>query len=480
MDERMTPSQLKARVLPALLAGSNRREMELGGLLDGALSAVDEQARLRALSLTGQALRFERPRGPERYLSETPLNDTRRIVPDTLRRPMVRLLSSSKITSEIAPCLAWAMDTHGLRPHPFDLPRLDAFVHAHSEYLGVTAEQWAKRKGSESADAFDAYAEGVLDDTTWSAARLRHKLDYIEQRRTQDANAARALIEAAWAQQDAESRVRLLMALQNGLAATDEPFLTSLGKDRSPRVRTVATRLLGRLTGSTEQSDALRKCLERIQRSETGVFRKRPVLKLELPANVKEPGAPPWVRGLFAEVSIEELASSQVLSAAELVEAAKEDRYLLLGLAWMATDDRRFDVLTKVAEELPELWELMSDGGAPDLALLPQTQRMQWAEIITRPVWSKPLQEDILAWGWLHRAIRAPVPDGLIQGMLRTNWQDDLRDAAKARPDWPEMLAACASAAQRPRLREQLAGLDSLYTANALSLLEILDMMETL
>lgn len=478
MDKRITPAQLKARVLPALLAGANRRSMELETLFDDASQVASDQLRLRALSLTGQALRFEHPPAPGDYLVETEIRDDRTILPDEIRRALVRLLTIAKATPPVAAAIAWTMDKTQLRLHPFDQPKLDAFVHNYADYLGPTAELWAARKGDTSTPA-SYFADDELDESNWSTAQLRHKARYIEERRKLDPDAARVLVEAAWPQQDAEARVRLLIALQTGLGIADQAFLVPLEKDRSPRVRSMALQLLIRLPNSTYDNPALRQLMERIQRTESGIFRKKPVLTLELPATVKEQAAPLWIREMVVSVSMHELTRTLSLSGEELIEAGKKDRNLLFALAWVATQDRRFDLLSAIAAEHPELWEQMSLSGATDLEHLSRDERIEWATAITGPQSSKPPKE-ITLWNWLHNAIKGPVPTKLMKGMLRSGWKDDLAEPAKARPDLPEILAACCPASLRTELSEQLATLDPSLTVNALSLLDILETMERL
>lgn len=473
MDERLTPALLKSRVLPALLAGANRRSMEL----DTLFGAGTDQPRLRALSLTGQALRFERPSRPEHYVIEPEIRDDRRMIPDEMRRPLIRLLTFSKATPPVAAAIAWDMDKAQLRLHPFDQPKLDAFIRANSEYLGSTAEQWARRQTETSTAPAYFFAEDELDEGNWSTAQLRQQVRFLESRRKLDPDAARALLEAAWPRQDAEARVRLLITLQTGLGAADEAFLASLAKDRSSRVRAMAAQLLGRLPNSTYENPALRQLMERVQRSESGIFRKKAVLTLELPTTVKEHMAPAWIREAVVSVSLHEFSRAVSLPNDELIAASTKDRNLLLGIAWMATQGRRLDLLPAIAAEHPELWEQMSLSGSADLEHLSLDERVEWAAAITSPQSSKPPKETML-WSWLHNAIKGPVPTSLMDGMLRSRWTEGLTEAAKARPDLPEILAACCPASLRAKIREQLGTIEPSLTVNAFSLLDILDTME--
>jgi hypothetical protein len=356
---------------------------------------------------------------------------------------------------------------------------LDDFVRAHAECLGATARHWAGRQDGAEAPQADFFSRDALDDTTWSSAPLAQRVRFIEERRRQDADAARTLLKTVWAQENADARVRLLKTLRTGLASADQSFLEELKKDRAPRVRALAQRFLCRLPGTAEEHPALRACVERIRRSETGLLRKRKVLALELPATVKEAAANGWIRETFAEVGFDELGHSLAMAELEMVEAAGKDQNLLLGLALMAAQDKRFDLLEKiVSTHFADAWEEMSLSGPLDLSDWTAEERMRWAEILVRPCAAKP-PAVYAAWTWLHRALRGPAPEALMEGVLQpASWLSELQQEKKCGPEWMEILAACCPRPQRSALRSQFAALDAPLTANALALMDILDTME--
>jgi hypothetical protein len=113
-----------------------------------------------------------------------------------------------------------------------------------------------------------------------------------------------------WPNEGADLRFKLLQALRPGLCPADKPFLEGLAKDRANRVRELAERYLSRLPGATAQSSALKSVMERIVRGATGILRKRPTLKLELPATVRGDNWHGWVAQLFEDVELEELAEA--------------------------------------------------------------------------------------------------------------------------------------------------------------------------
>jgi hypothetical protein len=233
----MSTHAFKAIVLPALLVGTSRQPIDFSRLSDCAISPGDPKSGLKALALTGQALRFERPAPPSDYAAIPMRNPSRRNVPEALRPMLVRVFGDRySVFHNLALAMALALEARWLQPHPFDFPRMEGFLRAHAERLGMDVRPWIDRdkKGDEKRGYFDVE---VLNDDNWHDATPSRRQRYIGDRRRQDANAARALVEAVWSNQGAELRFNLLQSLRAGLSSADIPFLEGLAKDRAPRVR---------------------------------------------------------------------------------------------------------------------------------------------------------------------------------------------------------------------------------------------------
>ncbi|MGA9668362.1 MAG: DUF5691 domain-containing protein [Terracidiphilus sp.] len=475
----MNARTLRLEVFPALLAGTGRQPLVFRGDLAELAQEDATKATLNALSLTGQALRFERPMSPPNFAVEPVVDDQRPMMPDRMRRPLLRLLNKRKSQDELALALAWAFGRSRVRPHPFDFPRMDAFVREHAEHLGLMAQHWAQQRNDSPARPQSYFAAEEMDETTWTKGSPGLRARFIADRRRQDATAARVLVEAVWAQESADMRVRLLAALETGLHVDDQPFLEGLGKDRAPRVRALAQRFLARLTGNRADHPALAACLERIQRTTTGLLKKRTALKLELPATVKEHEASAWVREAFSEVGFEELARALQLTEPQLVEAAEKDANLSLALALMAMQDRQFDLLEQLtAGQISDAWEQLSQCGSFDLSMMTADERSRLAGILVAPYNGKP-PASYLAWSWMHHLLEGPAPAQLIEAVLRSpRWLSQLLEENKLGSEWMEILAALCPSSHRERLRTMMAPLDATLTLTALPLLEILDSLE--
>lgn len=466
----MNGRDLKARVLPALLAGTRREPLP-------AIAGLRPDAPLEALSLLGQALRFEMPQGPAQFDVETWPDDTRRIVPENVRPQILRLLNANRCTTETELAVALAFARKKLRPHPFDLPRLDAFVRGHNQHLGVVAQFWAQR------EAKPEIRRGYFDDDAmsaenWTEAPLGARVVYLEHLRAENADQGREALEKTWAAESADARVRLIGAMQTGLSDADRKFFEVALKDRATRARAIAHRLLARLSGSAANNRALAACLERIQKERAGLLKRRIALKLELPANVKESTANRWIREQFADVTLEELSCTLEIPIGELVRAAKDDPNLLFALAIVATVDRRLDVVAEIAKELPDAWGRMSGSGLDELSFKDDEQREEWVEVLVRPrEWLPDAAPS--DWGWLLRRIEGPLPENVMREVLKSKWwSDQLSGEKKPGTEVVQLFCALCPAGMRARLREEIDELDFERKELGLMLLDTLGKLE--
>lgn len=477
----MSVRRFKSLVLPALLAGTSRQPIDYSRLFDGRISGSDPKLALKALALTGQALRFERPLPPSDFAAIQVRDPSRRNVPEALRPTLVRLIGDGKSAvppqDDLALGLALALERYRFQPHPFDFPRMDGFLRAHAERLGPNVCAWVDR--DKSGEAMRGYFDmELLDDGNWHEATPARRQRYIEDRRRQDADAARALVEAVWPNEGADLRFKLLQALRPGLGPADKPFLEGLAKDRAPRVGELAERYLSRLPGAAGQNSALAAVMERIVRGETGFLRKRTTLKLELPATVREDNWQGWVAQLFEDVELEELADALGLQSAELISAAAQDRCLSTGIAIMAFRQGDAILAGQAYEAMPE--------ASPEVQIL-VFESIKGLEPQARQVFAEYLLRKGLAAGTItpfvlaqaHRSLEGPLSDGLMEDMLR----------APAWSQWsaaPEghhhsvfaPLAALCPPAKRPALRAALAQVEASHIMPVLQFLDILDSLE--
>lgn len=469
----MNAAELKSQVLPLLFTGTRRDAAN--HLL--ALGSDRERSVLNALSLAGQALRFTRPSVPSEFAVEHWPRDERRILPDRLRPSILRLLDRS--TDDTARALARALEREKLRLHPFDLPRLDGFVRRYAERLGATAEYWVQRETP--AQRSHGYFEAdELTPENWTQSSLRTRVQFLKSLRKLDLETARKLLEKSWTAENPGSRVQLLSTLLLGLSQSDQPFLESIQRDRAPRVRGLVRRMLANLSGSAGGNLALAACMERIQRSTTGLLKKRQTLKLELPATVKEHEANRWIQEQFADVTLEGLARACEMSDHELVDAAEKDNNLLFALALIASREKRFDLLDAITEELPDAWGRMAELTSDDDLEKDGAELADWACALIKP--KKWLPEALLpAWSWLHRQIDGSLPAGIMQQLLAAKeWTEQLESEKKGGSEFVQVICALSPPELRTKLRAQLEPLEADRRDKGTMLLDILDELENL
>jgi hypothetical protein len=395
-----------------------------------------------------------------------------------MRTLLKRLLKEKRLSADSEFAVACALEHARLRPHPFDLPQLEGFVRAHAERLGATALYWVQRETPEAQrrSYFDAEE---LNASNWAEASLARRVAFLESWRSRDAADARQGLELVWASRSADERLRMLGVMQTGLSEDDLAFLEPLKKDRAPRVRALAARLLARLQGTRGENPALKECLSRIERSKSGLLRKQVALKLTLPANVKEFEAPRWIAGQFAEAGLEELATALGLDPAALVESAQKDTNLLLALAMITSAEGHWPLLEKiVAGPLPEAWGRMSECAWAGLDPLSPAQRAAWVSVAVRPQqWIPPA--GVVQWSWLLRQLEGPLPAPVMEQLLRAK-EFDAQIGGEKPPsaEWVQAICALCPGAFRDRLALALQKLDRESSGEGLLLLEILDRLE--
>ncbi|MBP1857884.1 DUF5691 domain-containing protein [Rhizobium herbae] len=466
----MTARSVKNAILPKLLTGSR------DGLPLDAIGATDP---LQALALAGQSLRFDRPAQPSQFQIDDPILETAEIMTDKARKLLLRLLSGkNQASAQLSRAIVRKLGERKLRLHPFDLPKLESFVKANAESLGEEALAFSERE-TPVAQKQSYFAPDRLNDENWMLATPAVKASYIGGRRSSDPAAARALVEAVWSSENADNRVRLLGALREHLSEADAPFVVGLERDRAPRVRELAQKLLLRLPGFKGDNPALRSALERIKVGKAGLVFKKTVLTLELPVTVKDQGTIVWLSETFSSVGLQDLADALSMSVEAMVTAAEGQSALLVALLFMATQDKRLDVVKTITDRhLLDSWEALSQLDSEILADYSSDMRQLWVEYVFRPNrWTG----DTSAW-MIHRTAQwlgGEATVGLFNGILKsTPWQWRLKDPARIDADVADSMAILCPASLRATLRSELAALEPAKSGNATLFLDLMNSLE--
>jgi hypothetical protein len=401
-----------------------------------------------------------------------PVHDPRRIICDAARPLMRRLLGAGSASDIAALALADTCHRLRLRPHPFDLPRLTAFVRVHGEALGPFAAAWAERnEGTEKRPGgyFDADA---IDLSNWTSARPAARVEFIVAMRAREPDRAREIVAASFANDPAPVRARLLDALARGLSPADAPFLESLTKDRAPTVRERAQQLLKYVPGTASAEGRVRDLVARTKISSAGLLRRRATLTLELPANVQaispatsagEAGRR-WAAGEYSGVGLDAMSAALGLPVPAMIAAAAADVSLLALFARQASIEGRLDVLAAIVREhAADAWidaiGTGRDGASaesPDMAieLMDAAAIDAWCEAALAPdLWPAlpaPAQLDRL-----YRFLRRPLPLEKAGELLQSRAFATLSNAASS-PGVTGSLCFAIAALVPSRLRSEL------------------------
>lgn len=419
----MTEQDLHERILPGLLVGSNRNELPLAEVLGGGFDPADDDAKLAALSLCGQSLRFARPTAPAAFdeRRESPA-DNRSFLPEHLRTPFIKLVGGTPNENSplLSAAVAAAMERNGVAPHPFDLEKAEGFVVAHAASLGAFAFSWAQSRNPEAARQ-EYFDWSRLDDTCWTEASTGQRERFLRERRQADPVAARSLLEADWKNCDAETRFRLVRTLRIGLSETDRAFLSGLAKDRAPRVREEATALLARL-GQGEVSVDIKDRLGRVKEDATGVFKKKRVFRLEYPTNVKDDARDRWMFDNFGQLGLGLISRGLECPEEELVAGALKDEGLLFVLLLAATIDKRFGVLETIAKALPDAWSRLAATEFESCDGYDEPELLRWIDAVARPgAWPERTDADC-ARKLLSLLNGKALPPAQFDALLRSPW----------------------------------------------------------
>lgn len=469
----MSVEALKSQVLPLLLSGVR------GGAVP---KIVGIETDLHALALTAQALRFDRPARPEHFLIDEAVIEARRVVDDATREMIVRLLTEDRLHSGfdvLKSALAKALAANRARLHPFDLPRLESFVEAHADDLGAEALAYSQR--NVVADRRKSYfAPEATSDETWMLGNRGEKARYIARRRGEDPAVARLLVEEVWASQDVESRVRIAGSLRVGATSDDKEFLTSLMKDRSPRVRDVIRGILVRLPDYVGEDGHLKSVKSRIRVKDYGVpMMRRTEMRIDLPSNVGYYGASSWIQENFGKISLAEFAASYEMSVDEVIKAASCDDNMIFGVLVMAVCSGAAAVVGQL------VGVVLHDEGSKFISIdpsiyehLPQDELMAISAAVLRPeTWSYISVQMVER---LHGLLDGAMTEDMMRRVLSSRgWRSMVADTSRMSVDVIDYLAVMCPRPAREHFLAQLAPLDANWTAKAVLYLQTINNLES-
>lgn len=474
----------------SFLLGTARNPIPREGMLQDLISPKASDGELMALALIGQRMRFRRhPLPPVSHVG-LPANDPRVIVADAARPLMRRLLAAvGGPTSDVAAlALADVLARRRLRPHPFDLPRLAAFLKTYCDSLGSYVAAWVERNSESERRPSNYFDAEAIDPGNWTSARPAARSKFIIEMRGPEPDRARELVEASFANDPAPVRARLLDALTRGLSQADAPFLESLAKDRAPSVRERAQQLLKYIPGTASAQGRIRDLVARTKVASAGMLRRRKTLSLELPANLPvgpraslaEAGRR-WAAEEYAGLGLDAMATAFAMSVAEMLAAAADDAPLLALFARQSSFERRFDVLAAIVREhSADAWIDAIPDGTSAQEMLDDVTIAQWCAAALAPaLW--PALPSPAHLDRLYVFLRRPLPLAQANELLASGAFGAIA-AASSPPastgPWCIAITALTPAPLRPQLRRGFAPFTGDEISRALLLLDCLELLD--
>lgn len=464
----------------SLMLGTTRQPLATTAL-DGAITAGDPKASLKALALLGQFQRFRRPVAQDLDAKPVISADQSRIIPEPVR-PLLRALLTERAgegRQVVTLAVADLMARRKLELHPFDLPLLEQFVKTHGALLGGSALAWAERNGTQDSETI---LSGALDESNWTLARPMQKAEFIAGLRARDPTRARQLIETAFAQERATDRLQLVSTLASNLSESDVPFLQLAAADRAPSVREAAEALLAALPGTPQSGKRLADCVACIKRGKSGVLRRRETLQIEFPATVQEESRRiQWANSMFGCIPLDALARALGLSPEKAVAAAADDPALLHVLLNQAARAQRYDLVASALQNAHELGRhayAWMDG--PDTRNAAAVE--DWCSAVIHPDLWPEMPAGPTLYG-IYQKTRAPLPDSVARAVLGCRaWRDFLNrshGSASESIDKIVHTAVLIPSQLRNLLRRGLAPLPGYITERPLTVLSLLDQLES-
>ncbi len=309
----------------SIVLGTSRKPVEVTSKLEfSEEGGVPGRGELASLALMAQKQRLEQtPRLPELVEGVKAPVDDRPVLPDSLRADFRRLVKRLQDLKHVY--LLKGLDhfffVNGLRLHPFDVSFaieskqftrcLGPFEHWYKGQTGIGQEEHVNTSGY------------VIDEENWTDFFISERVRYLRDVREEDPDKGLSLLQSVFSGEVAEKRHKLLGALEVNCNENDLEFLKSLNKDRSPRVRGLATLLIARVPGTKERDELLQDAFVLFV---VGEGRKKTRLKPEAKRNRDSVDL---TADLLASVSIEHLSGKFGLKPEEFVKSIASDEALV-------------------------------------------------------------------------------------------------------------------------------------------------------
>ncbi|UPK00758.1 DUF5691 domain-containing protein [Bradyrhizobium sp. 170] len=413
------------------------------------LGTEPAEAELRLLALSGQFLGIAVTAEPPPELRVLPDIPPLALptVPEALRPLVQRILAAFKETqrkTELLDFLAargWTTHPAEWMPTANDEDAPDVYA-PWRDWAGIAASNSVVRR-----QAGDQLTADNWEDF-WPAAR---KVALTELRR-RDPEAARMVLEAKLANENADVRLPLLSLLATGLSEADVPFLEGLAaNDRAPKVKALAASLLARLGRGPAVGEDIAELAGFFSVKMKGLLRRARVIQFE---NNKTHAQAQRRAALLASADITSLARALTLTPQELVDAWSwdVDRQADAALADLVSRTGTDSLVAQTAEAMSQ-----GDASVFLAALTPRLPPGRRSELAEKVLRTRGFSFDVaktIAGGTarLENPLTVPAGEVLLTALRR--------DDAKPSDELTELFALglIASRAAARQVLERLNG----------------------
>jgi len=464
--------------LRALMLGSGRNELQPPPAMRSLREARGDRWLLSAVALLGQQLRHRREPVPAIDERAGLPRDERPTVCERSRALMVSLFSNRSGELPTAALAArFAMRAAGRRAHPFDLPKLPAWLGVDADLLDPQEVAWLGRGKAGDDEPVDG--ERMTADT-WHEYPLAMRASFLARERVRDPAGARDMLAASLDAQPAATRCRLLECLAIGLSADDRELLEQQHAGRAESVRTVAAGLLARLPGTEQHGGKLDELTRDIVVGKAGVLRRKRTFAWRKASTDRADRVQEALDALVG-VDLDALARRLGVDRDALVDGAAGDGALATGLLAAAVSTGRGDVVA-LARRLPEAeWSRVLDmlGQHPQRAELARGL----VEACMQPqTWRTPPTPYALLQ--LLSSLEGPLPQRTAAALLAGEWlRRMLGTIAKSPLEASERfvlepIAALLPAPHRSEYRARIEPIALADRQRAGLLLDLLDLLD--
>jgi hypothetical protein len=280
------------------------------------LGVEPQEAELRLLALSGQFLDVAVMAEPPAELRALPDIPPLALptVPHASRALARRVLAAMKDTRARGELLHF-LAARGWTVHPGDW--MPAVNDDDAPDIYAAWRDWAEIAAS--TDKAGRQTDGRLTAENWHDYLPAARKVALAELRRRDPSAARAVLEARLGDEIADARLRLLELFTSQLSDADVPFLERIAtSDRAPKMKALATHLLGRLGRGAGPSEAADELKDFFSVQVKGLLRRSRVIQFD---NVKTPAQRQRRSALLESIDIGSLAGVLGLSDQALIAA---------------------------------------------------------------------------------------------------------------------------------------------------------------